>query len=103
MVDTLRIFVTVLPDVPEHRRLPLLVKLMSTIAEGDEEEPEHPHLWIMVGLLYEQFVANWVKKQRAKAMDPEDLGYKLQVGMISTRDACPNILTVCVGLLVVEA
>lgn len=48
-----RVFVDALPHVPEHRRLPILVQLISTL--GGER-----FLWILLVLLFEQHVTKSV-------------------------------------------
>lgn len=47
------VFVDALPHVPEHRRLPILVQLVSTL--GAEK-----FLWILLVLLFEQYVTKTV-------------------------------------------
>uniref|UniRef100_A0ACB8GBL6 HEAT repeat-containing protein 1 n=2 Tax=Sphaerodactylus townsendi TaxID=933632 RepID=A0ACB8GBL6_9SAUR len=48
-IKIIRVFVDALPHVPEHRRLPILVQLISTL--GGER-----FLWILLVLLFEQHV-----------------------------------------------
>ncbi|KAL8185848.1 UNVERIFIED_CONTAM: HEAT repeat-containing protein 1, partial [Gekko kuhli] len=52
-VKIIRVFVDALPHVPEHRRLPILVQLLSTL--GGER-----FLWILLVLLFEQHVTKSV-------------------------------------------
>lgn len=46
VAGVIRVFVTALLDVPEHRRIPLLVKLMNTI-------DAHTYLWLFLCLVFE--------------------------------------------------
>ncbi|NXU49691.1 HEAT1 protein, partial [Turnix velox] len=48
-----RVFVDALPHVPEHRRLPILVQLITTV--GGEK-----FLWVLLVLLFEQYVTKTV-------------------------------------------
>ncbi|XP_054850338.1 HEAT repeat-containing protein 1 [Eublepharis macularius] len=52
-IKIIRVFVDALPHVPEHRRLPILVQLISTL-EGER------FLWILLVLLFEQHVTKSV-------------------------------------------
>lgn len=52
-VKIICVFVDALPHVPEHRRLPVLVQLISTL--GGER-----FLWILLVLLFEQHVTKSV-------------------------------------------
>lgn len=49
VIKIIRVFVDALPHVPEHRRLPILEQLISTL--GAER-----FLWILLVLLFEQHV-----------------------------------------------
>ncbi|XP_053156079.1 HEAT repeat-containing protein 1 [Hemicordylus capensis] len=53
VIKVIRVFVDALPHVPEHRRLPILVQLISTL--GGEQ-----FLWILLVLLFEQHVTKSV-------------------------------------------
>ncbi|XP_077201538.1 HEAT repeat-containing protein 1 [Paroedura picta] len=52
-VQIVRVFVDALPHVPEHRRLPILAQLISTL--GGER-----FLWVLLVLLFEQHVTKFV-------------------------------------------
>uniref|UniRef100_H0ZJJ1 HEAT repeat-containing protein 1 n=1 Tax=Taeniopygia guttata TaxID=59729 RepID=H0ZJJ1_TAEGU len=49
----IRVFVDALPHVPEHRRLPILSQLITTVG-GDK------FLWVLLVLLFEQYVTKTV-------------------------------------------
>ncbi|XP_009462141.1 PREDICTED: HEAT repeat-containing protein 1 [Nipponia nippon] len=49
----IRVFVDALPHVPEHRRLPILAQLITTVG-GDK------FLWVLLVLLFEQYVTKTV-------------------------------------------
>lgn len=53
VVKIIRVFVDALPHVPEHRRVPILVQLISTL--GGKR-----FLWILLVLLFEQHVTQSV-------------------------------------------
>lgn len=53
VIKIVRVFVDALPHVPEHRRLPILEQLISTL--GGER-----FLWILLVLLFEQHVTKSV-------------------------------------------
>lgn len=53
VIKIIRVFVDALPHVPEHRRLPILEQLISTL--GGER-----FLWILLVLLFEQHVTKSV-------------------------------------------
>ncbi|XP_077024538.1 HEAT repeat-containing protein 1 [Tamandua tetradactyla] len=53
VVKIINVFVDALPHVPEHRRLPILVQLIETL--GAEK-----FLWILLMLLFEQYVTKTV-------------------------------------------
>ncbi|NXW62664.1 HEAT1 protein, partial [Eurystomus gularis] len=53
VIKIIRVFVDALPHVPEHRRLPILAQLISTV--GGEK-----FLWVLLVLLFEQYVTKTV-------------------------------------------
>ncbi|KAF1658220.1 HEAT repeat-containing protein 1, partial [Aptenodytes patagonicus] len=53
VVKIIRVFVDALPHVPEHRRLPILAQLITTVG-GDK------FLWVLLALLFEQYVTKTV-------------------------------------------
>ncbi|XP_009700192.1 PREDICTED: LOW QUALITY PROTEIN: HEAT repeat-containing protein 1 [Cariama cristata] len=53
VVKIIRVFVDALPHVPEHRRLPILAQLITTVG-GDK------FLWVLLVLLFEQYVTKTV-------------------------------------------
>ncbi|NXY21605.1 HEAT1 protein, partial [Atrichornis clamosus] len=53
VIKIIRVFVDALPHVPEHRRLPILSQLITTVG-GDK------FLWVLLVLLFEQFVTKTV-------------------------------------------
>ncbi|NXV14840.1 HEAT1 protein, partial [Cepphus grylle] len=53
VIKILRVFVDALPHVPEHRRLPILAQLITTVG-GDK------FLWVLLVLLFEQYVTKTV-------------------------------------------
>lgn len=53
MIKIIRVFVDALPHVPEHRRLPILAQLITTVG-GDR------FLWVLLVLLFEQYVTKTV-------------------------------------------
>ncbi|NWR66054.1 HEAT1 protein, partial [Bucorvus abyssinicus] len=53
VIKIIRVFVDALPHVPEHRRLPILAQLISTVG-GDK------FLWVLLVLLFEQYVTKTV-------------------------------------------
>ncbi|KFO77095.1 HEAT repeat-containing protein 1 [Cuculus canorus] len=53
VIKIIRVFVDALPHVPEHRRLPILSQLISTVG-GDR------FLWVLLVLLFEQYVTKTV-------------------------------------------
>lgn len=53
MTKIIRVFVDALPHVPEHRRLPILSQLITTVG-GDK------FLWVLLVLLFEQYVTKTV-------------------------------------------
>ncbi|NXK98660.1 HEAT1 protein, partial [Formicarius rufipectus] len=53
VVKIIRVFVDALPHVPEHRRLPILSQLITTVG-GDK------FLWVLLVLLFEQYVTKTV-------------------------------------------
>uniref|UniRef100_A0A803XTS8 HEAT repeat-containing protein 1 n=1 Tax=Meleagris gallopavo TaxID=9103 RepID=A0A803XTS8_MELGA len=53
VIKIIRVFVDALPHVPEHRRLPILVQLITTVG-GDR------FLWVLLVLLFEQYVTKTV-------------------------------------------
>ncbi|NWX47327.1 HEAT1 protein, partial [Steatornis caripensis] len=53
VIKIIRVFVDALPHVPEHRRLPILVQLITTVG-GDK------FLWVLLVLLFEQYVTKTV-------------------------------------------
>ncbi|NXY67516.1 HEAT1 protein, partial [Glareola pratincola] len=53
VVKIVRVFVDALPHVPEHRRLPILAQLITTVG-GDR------FLWVLLVLLFEQYVTKTV-------------------------------------------
>ncbi|XP_032864479.2 HEAT repeat-containing protein 1 [Tyto alba] len=53
VIKIIRVFVDALPHVPEHRRLPILAQLITTVG-GDK------FLWALLVLLFEQYVTKTV-------------------------------------------
>ncbi|XP_064913879.1 HEAT repeat-containing protein 1 isoform X1 [Columba livia] len=53
VIKIIRVFVDALPHVPEHRRLPILTQLITTVG-GDK------FLWVLLVLLFEQYVTKTV-------------------------------------------
>jgi hypothetical protein len=53
VVKIIGVFVDALPHVPEHRRLPILVQLVTTLSAKK-------FLWILLVLLFEQYVTKTV-------------------------------------------
>uniref|UniRef100_A0A8C3L5Z6 HEAT repeat-containing protein 1 n=1 Tax=Chrysolophus pictus TaxID=9089 RepID=A0A8C3L5Z6_CHRPC len=53
VIKIIRVFVDALPHVPEHRRLPILAQLITTVG-GDR------FLWVLLVLLFEQYVTKTV-------------------------------------------
>ncbi|KAF1505377.1 HEAT repeat-containing protein 1, partial [Eudyptula minor novaehollandiae] len=53
VIKIIRVFVDALPHVPEHRRLPILAQLITTVG-GDK------FLWVLLALLFEQYVTKTV-------------------------------------------
>ncbi|NXK24135.1 HEAT1 protein, partial [Arenaria interpres] len=53
VIKIVRVFVDALPHVPEHRRLPILAQLITTVG-GDK------FLWVLLVLLFEQYVTKTV-------------------------------------------
>ncbi|NXP79390.1 HEAT1 protein, partial [Ramphastos sulfuratus] len=53
VIKIIRVFVDALPHVPEHRRLPILAQLITTV--GGEK-----FLWVLLVLLFEQYVTKTV-------------------------------------------
>ncbi|NWY54576.1 HEAT1 protein, partial [Chionis minor] len=53
VIKIVRVFVDALPHVPEHRRLPILTQLITTVG-GDK------FLWVLLVLLFEQYVTKTV-------------------------------------------
>ncbi|NXU71595.1 HEAT1 protein, partial [Oreotrochilus melanogaster] len=53
VIKIIRVFVDALPHVPEHRRLPILTQLITTV--GGEK-----FLWVLLVLLFEQYVTKTV-------------------------------------------
>ncbi|NXD79776.1 HEAT1 protein, partial [Halcyon senegalensis] len=53
VIKIIRVFVDALPHVPEHRRLPILTQLITTVG-GDK------FLWVLLALLFEQYVTKTV-------------------------------------------
>ncbi|NXD21175.1 HEAT1 protein, partial [Spelaeornis formosus] len=53
VIKIIRVFVDALPHVPEHRRLPILSQLITTVG-GDR------FLWVLLVLLFEQYVTKTV-------------------------------------------
>ncbi|XP_071405700.1 HEAT repeat-containing protein 1 [Pithys albifrons albifrons] len=53
VIKIIRVFVDALPHVPEHRRLPVLSQLITTVG-GDK------FLWVLLVLLFEQYVTKTV-------------------------------------------
>uniref|UniRef100_A0A672UCS5 HEAT repeat-containing protein 1 n=1 Tax=Strigops habroptila TaxID=2489341 RepID=A0A672UCS5_STRHB len=53
VIKIIRVFVDALPHVPEHRRLPILAQLITTVG-GDK------FLWVLLVLLFEQYVTKTV-------------------------------------------
>uniref|UniRef100_A0A8B9EHI5 HEAT repeat-containing protein 1 n=1 Tax=Anser cygnoides TaxID=8845 RepID=A0A8B9EHI5_ANSCY len=53
VIKIIRVFVDALPHVPEHRRLPILTQLITTV--GGER-----FLWVLLVLLFEQYVTKTV-------------------------------------------
>lgn len=53
VIKIIRVFVDALPHVPEHRRLPILAQLITTVG-GDR------FLWVLLALLFEQYVTKTV-------------------------------------------
>ncbi|NXJ78102.1 HEAT1 protein, partial [Trogon melanurus] len=53
VIKIIRVFVDALPHVPEHRRLPILAQLITTLG-GDK------FLWVLLALLFEQYVTKTV-------------------------------------------
>uniref|UniRef100_A0A8C5J142 HEAT repeat-containing protein 1 n=1 Tax=Junco hyemalis TaxID=40217 RepID=A0A8C5J142_JUNHY len=53
VIKVIRVFVDALPHVPEHRRLPILSQLITTVG-GDK------FLWVLLVLLFEQYVTKTV-------------------------------------------
>lgn len=53
VIKIIRVFVDALPHVPEHRRLPILTQLITTVG-GDR------FLWVLLVLLFEQYVTKTV-------------------------------------------
>ncbi|NWW83175.1 HEAT1 protein, partial [Climacteris rufus] len=53
VIKIIRVFVDALPHVPEHRRLPILSQLITTVGG-------HRFLWVLLVLLFEQYVTKTV-------------------------------------------
>ncbi|NXB80217.1 HEAT1 protein, partial [Donacobius atricapilla] len=53
VIKIIRVFVDALPHVPEHRRLPILSQLITTVGGGK-------FLWVLLVLLFEQYVTKTV-------------------------------------------
>lgn len=79
IVPLLRVFVAVLLDVPEHRRIPLYKKLIDTLS------PEH-FLWLFLGLVFEAQVLHG-ENNKDKASQR-----RLDIASTLTREYPPNVI-----------
>lgn len=62
VVPVLKVFSDIVLDVPEHRRIPLYVKLINTL--GAEE-----HLWIFLAVLFESHITHGDKEKHKPKTD----------------------------------
>ncbi|XP_068041112.1 HEAT repeat-containing protein 1 isoform X2 [Anomalospiza imberbis] len=62
VIKIIRVFVDALPHVPEHRRLPILSQLITTVG-GDK------FLWVLLVLLFEQYVTKTVTTTQSTDKD----------------------------------
>lgn len=98
VVPVLRIFSDVLLDVPEHRRIPLYVKLLQTLGASD-------YLWVFSAILMESQVIHHEqeKKERAKskkASDASDIPRRLQIGLTLATEFDSKIIVDCCSHLI---
>lgn len=79
VTNVLRVFVSTILDVPEHRRIPLFKKLLITLNNGE-------FIWIFLCLIFEKHVLNFSNVPAQDAQDkqegnsaPKVLKYGLQL------------------------
>lgn len=77
VIPVLRIFSDIILDVPEHRRINLYVKLLSTLGASD-------FMWMFLAILMESHVNNHEKEKREKSKskkrgDVDDTPRRLQI------------------------
>ncbi|KAF6215132.1 hypothetical protein GE061_009882 [Apolygus lucorum] len=81
IASVLRVFVSAFLDIPEHRRLPLLYKLMVTLNDGE-------HLWIFLALVFESHVTRPIT-------DSDDIEIKENVGVAAVPKRLETSLELC--------
>uniref|UniRef100_A0A146KUJ9 HEAT repeat-containing protein 1 n=1 Tax=Lygus hesperus TaxID=30085 RepID=A0A146KUJ9_LYGHE len=81
IASILRVFVSAFLDIPEHRRLPLLHKLMVTLNDGE-------HLWIFLALVFESHVTRPIT-------DSDDIEIKENVGVVAVPKRLETSLELC--------
>ncbi|XP_012285727.1 HEAT repeat-containing protein 1 [Orussus abietinus] len=86
LCQILRVFVTSLPDIPEHRRLPLFVKLLQLLEE-------HLHLFYL--LTFDSQVRFQLSQQKVQKASSERLEFALN---ISSEFPPKRLVEVCVKL-----
>lgn len=75
LVETLRIFVAALPDIPQHRRLPLLIGLARA---AESKDGGNGSVWLLLGLMLEQHVRQWHKSKETEERQRQEMGEKLK-------------------------
>ncbi|XP_055713807.1 HEAT repeat-containing protein 1 homolog [Phlebotomus papatasi] len=91
VVPVLNVFVDIILDVPEHRRLPMYVKLIETLGPND-------NLWLFLGILFGSHVMTKSKKEPKQ--DAGELPKRIQVALAIANEFSPDtVLVTCTKLI----
>ncbi|XP_055680331.1 HEAT repeat-containing protein 1 homolog [Lutzomyia longipalpis] len=94
VAPVLNVFVDIILDVPEHRRLPMYVKLIDTL--GPDE-----NLWLFLEILFGSHVIQGTKVKKDSRQDAAaELPKRLQVALAIANEFPPDVVVVtCTKLI----
>lgn len=90
VVPVLKVFSDIVLDVPEHRRIPLYVKLINTLGVQD-------HLWMFLAVLFESHITHGEKEKFKPKIDDSVLEFpkriEIALALAQEFDAATIIVT----------
>ncbi|XP_059617270.1 HEAT repeat-containing protein 1 homolog [Phlebotomus argentipes] len=93
VAPVLNVFVDIILDVPEHRRLPMYVKLIETLGANE-------HLWLFLGILFSSHVLRDSKPKKDPRQDAGELPKRIQVALAIANEFPPDaVLVTCTKLI----